>query len=661
MTSSRKRRRRLPLRRFAVIGAGLAVCALALYLFWTLTPARSDPAAARAALAKSQQFLRDHNSTAARSQALEAVRNDPRWGAAHAMLARTMLEHDDGIGAEGELNRAVATGYDPKRIPHLMAHALLLQGDLDRALQTVEQTHADDRLYGLRVRARILTSQGEFGAAREALREALRLAPRDAAIVADIGRFRATAGDLLGAIEASERAVALDPGNTDALVLRGELVRSQYGLVAALPWFEAALKRDPWHHDALIEYAATLGDAGRTVDMLAATRRALQARPGSPQAHYLQAVLAARAGDPDLARRLLARTGGALANLPGAVLLNGALQLEAGADRQAIEALRQLVAMQPMNITARKLLAVGLLRTDAARDALDVLAPVVLRGDADSYALTLVARGLERIGDRENAALFLDRAAYPARLGSTSFSADDSIAVLAAPASANPGDPAAVIPLMRALIDAGKPGQALDRAREMARDNRGVPGAHILVGDMLMLLERPREAAQAFERAAAIRFDEPTMLRLVEAEEAAGDRRAAARAVALFLSQNPGNLAALRLTGHWQIAAQEYQAAIDTLELLRASVGERDAALGAELAMAYAGANELEAAREAAESAYSIAPSNPAAAHAYGWVLYREGDLEGAEELLVKAAKLAPGHPGIREHLARVRAERGAA
>ena len=72
--------------------------------------------------------------------------------------------------------------------------------------------------------------------------------------------------------------------------------------------YEAALQRDPWHHDALIEYAATLGDAGRTRAMLDATRRALQARPASPQAYYLQAVLAARAGSYGLARSLLQRS-----------------------------------------------------------------------------------------------------------------------------------------------------------------------------------------------------------------------------------------------------------------------------------------------------------------------------------------------------------------
>ncbi|WP_204280697.1 hypothetical protein, partial [Serratia marcescens] len=83
----------------------------------------------------------------------------------------------------------------------------------------------------------------------------------------------------------------------------------------------------------------------------------------------------------------------------------------------------------------------ALLRTDRARNAIDMLSPVVARSDADSYALTLAARGFERIGDRDSASHFLDRAAFPATGESTAFSADDSTATLAADAAKRPNDP----------------------------------------------------------------------------------------------------------------------------------------------------------------------------------------------------------------------------
>lgn len=635
----------------------LAAFGVALYAFFVLSPVRQDPAASRASVEKAIVQLRASNATAARQSALDAVRSDPNSADAHLLLARTQLQLGDGIAAEAEIKRANDAGIDPKLTHHLRAHALLLQGEPEKAIAEVEKTDPKFRNYGLRIRARAMTQLGNLAAARDSLDEAIRIAPRDVDVWTDVGRFRFTAGDMSGAIAASQRAVELDGGNVDALVLRGELVRAQYGLVAALPWFERALARDPYNHDGLIEYAATLGDAGRNVEMLAATRRALEARPGSAQAFYLQAVLAARAGNYDLARMLVEKTGGTIDSLPGMLLLGGTLDLQEGDNAQALVKLQQLVGMQPMNITARKLLAIALLRSDAARNALDVLRPVALRGDADSYSLTLVARGFERIGDRATAARFLDRAAFPLRNGSEPFSADESLLILGAPAQERPNDPTAVVPLIRALVESGNVSGGLARAQQMVRDNPGVPGAYILVGDILMVQRRAAEAAAAYKQAADLRFDEPTMLRLIEALEASGRRGDASNALALFLSQNPMSVAALRMSAHWQLASGDFDAAIDTLEGLHARIGDGDAALNADLAIAYAGAGEAAKAVEFGEAAYALAPGNPATADAYGWALYQNGDDKGALELLQKAVILAPRHSGLRWHLAQIYAE----
>ncbi|WP_294091725.1 tetratricopeptide repeat protein [Sphingomonas sp.] len=652
MTSSRKRARAPMLRRALVVGAALAAFAAAIVAWFTLAPTRLDPASARDAVQRSLALYQANNANGAKVQALNAVRFDPNSADAHIALAQAELALDDGIGAEGEIQRAVDAGYNPKFAPHLRAHALLLQGEAEKALAESERTDPKFRVYGLRVRGKAFTALGNYAAAMENLDEAARLAPNDAEVWTDIGRFRFTAGDLLGAAEASEKAVKLAPGNVEALVLRGELVRSQYGLVAALPWFERALERDNFHHHALIEYAATLGDSGRTVDALAACRRALESRPGSPQALYLEAVIAARAGKFDLARTIMDKTGGAIDGLPGALLLGGTLDIQNGEYEQALAKLRELVAQQPMNITARKLLAVALLRTDSARNAIDTLRPVVARPDADSYALTLVARGFERIGDRVEAARYLDRAAYPATGDATSFSSDDSTPVLAADAAQRPGDPGAMVPLIRALLSDGNKAGALAKAQDIVSKNQGAPAAHILLGDTLMLAGRPADAATAYSRAGDLRFDEPTMLRLIEALDAAGRRADAANALALFLTQNPTNLAALRLSAHWQLMGGEYDAAIDSLEDLRSRIGDGDAALNAELAAAYTGTGEFGTALEFGEAAYGLAPSNPAVADAYGWAMFRNGDTNGAIELLQKAVAIAPRHAGLRWHLA---------
>lgn len=639
------------------IGAVAALASAGLLAVAATAPGAADPATARTALVQSARLLKAGNYSAARYQAEAAIKADPDWGLAHAMLARSYLALGDGVAAEGELGRARDAGFDPARAHQLYAHAWLLQGDAARALDEAARAGPRYAGYAIRVGARALAAQGDVAGAQGALGALLADTPGDSFALSDLARIKYRAGDMAGAIGAARHAIDLDPNNVEALTLRGELVRSQYGLVAALPWFETALAHDAYYHPALIEYAGTLGDVGRYGDMLAATRKALAARPGSPQALYLQAVLAARAGNDDLARSLLARTGGRLGVTPGVLLLSGSLAYRAGAYQQAIENWRGLVGQQPTNIAARRLLGAALLRSGDPRGSLDVLRPVALRPDADSYTLALVGRAFEQSGERDWAARYLDRSAIPVVAGSTPFGTDNGLPALSEAAATQPHEPVAQLGLIRGLIDAGDTPAALARAQALAKRMPGAPAAHIAVGDTLMAMDRYGDAADAYRRAADIRFDEPTMLRAVDALDHADRREEAANVLALFLSQNPQNIAAQRLSAHWQIASGDWDAAIETLEGLRQRIGNRDAALLSELSYAYTGDGEADTGLVYGKAAYALAPMNPAASDAYGWALYQQGRSEPALQLLEKAASIAPDHAVLRWHLGQAYAD----
>ncbi|MES1996448.1 MAG: tetratricopeptide repeat protein [Pseudomonadota bacterium] len=639
------------------IGTLAAITSAALIAVAATGPAHADAATARTELALSVRLLKAGNYSAARSHAQAAIKADPSWGLAHAMLARSFLAIGDGVAAEGELGRARDAGFDPARAHQLYAHAWLLQGDANRALTEAAKAGAPYSGYAIRIGARALAAQGDVAGAQAALSTLLADAPKDSFAWSDLGRIKYQAGDIAGAIESAQRAVDLDADNVEAITLRGELVRGQYGLIAALPWFENALGHDAYYHPALIEYAATLGDVGRYTDMLAATRKALAARPGSPQALYLQAVLAARAGKDDLARTLLARTGGQLNAMPGARLLSGTLAYKAGAYQQAIDDWRVLVGQQPTNITARRLLGAALLRSGDPQGALDVLRPVALRADADSYTLALVARAFEQTGERDWAAKYLDRSALPSAVGSAPFGIDDGLSALNDAASAAPAEPVAQLTLIRGLIEAGDTAAALAKAQALVRLTPGAPPAYLALGDTLMAVNRYGDAADAYRHAADLRFDEPTLLRVVDALDHANRHAEAGKVLALFASQNPQNIAARRLIGHWQIAAQDWDAAIDTLEELRGRIGDRDTALLAELSYAYTGAGDADTGTIYGKAAYALAPMNPAASDAYGWALYQQGKSEPALQLLEKAASIAPGRADLRWHLGQAYAD----
>ncbi len=639
------------------LGGIAALTSAALMAAAVTAPAHADAALARTELAEAVATLKQGNYSAARNHAQAAIKADPRWGTAHAMLARAFLAIGDGVAAEGELGRAKDVGFDPARTHQLYAHAFLLQGDPKRALEEARKASPRYAGYAIRVGARALAAQGDNADAQAALAALLADAPNDSFALSDLARIKYQAGDLAGAIGAAQHAIDLDANNIEALTLRGELVRTQFGLVAALPWFESALKHDAYYYPALIDYAGTLGDVGRYTDMLDATRKALATRPGAPQALYLQAVLAARAGNDDVARDILTRTDGQLGGLPGALLLSGTLAYKAGAYQQAIDTWRGLVGEQPTNIVARRLLGAALLRSGDPRGALAVLRPVALRSDADSYTLSLVARAFEQSGERDWAAKYLDRSAMPLAIGSAPFGTDDPLTNLSAVAASAPDEPVAQLGLIRGLIDAGDTAAALAKAQGLVKLTPGAPNAWLALGDTLMSVNRYGDAADAYHHAVDIRFDEPTMLRTVDALDRAGRRPEAANVLALFLSQNPQNIAGQRLTAHWQIASGNWDAAIDTLENLRQRIGDRDAALLAELCYAYTGDDDPDAGVVFGKAAYALAPMNPAAADAYGWALYQQGKSEPALQLLEKAASIAPGSSTLRWHLGQAYAD----
>lgn len=640
------------LKRSALVLAGLLIAAAALAVVrWASAP---DPADAFVASARA---LRAGDYSTARAQAQVAVQARPGWGAAQAMLARAAIGLGDGPSAEGAAERARANGYPAARLHHLLARAHWLSGDPEAALDEVRRTPARYRAYATRVAARVAADEGDAGKAEGLLVGVLARSPRLSAAWCDLGRIRYAAGNLAGAWDAAGRAVAFDRGDPQTLTLAGELVRTRYGLAAALPWFDAALSRDEAYPAALIEQAATLGEMGRYTEMLGSARQALAARPGDPQALYLLAVMAARAGRYDLARVMLSRGNGGMDAMPGALLLQGALDYAQDRPQQAIGAWSELVAQQPFNVAARRLLGAAQWRAGDARGALATLRPIALRADADSYALGVVARAFEATGQRAWAARFLDRAAAPGAGGAAPFGNDDALPVLELAMLSAPGDPAKVVEYVRGLVEAGRADDALARALDLARAAPGAPAAQLLAGDVLTTMRRPAEALTAYRGAANLSFSTPTLLRLIEAAGASGRPEIATRALELYLAQNPSSPAAERLAANLQTGSRDWNGALRTLDGLRLAVGARDAMLLAALARAEAEGGDAKRGVRFGRSAYGLAPMNAAVCDAYGWALYQSGDVPGALQLATKAVALAPRDPVARWHQGQLFAE----
>lgn len=577
--------------------------------------------------------------------------------AAPTLLDRAIadLARGDGTAAEQDIINARRAGVADAATHHLLAHAYLLQGDAARALREADAAGipAPFALYAAKIRIKADLARGDVTAAGSEINAALATHPNDDVLWTELTRARAFVGDLGGAMATAQRATQLNPRSAEALLLVASLTRDQQGLGAAVPLFNQALQIDPHNVPALLERAATLGELGQAHAMLDDTRRALAIQPNNAQAFYLQAVLAARAGNYDLARALLYKCTPALDHLPGQMLLRGIVDAQLGDTEQAISQLRLLLDVRPNNFTVRRLLGHLFSIDNDPEAAIDVLKPLADRPDADSYALLTIARAYEDTDNRAAAAPYLDRAAIPAAGQATPFEPDIPLNLLARNDSAAPTSAENTVPFIQGLILAGNTAFAVDRAQALATLNPGVPLAHVILGDAQLAKGDMPAAIAAYQRAVALAPTEPTLLRLINAYQRAHDNPHAIGALQLYLKTNPNNIEALRLLASLDIAETQWRAAIVVLERLRARLGNHDAQLLNELAICWSNAGDAPRALVYARAAYALQPANPILAQSYGWQMFQSGTQQAdGIALLEKAVNMAPDHPALRLELA---------
>lgn len=577
-----------------------------------------------------------------RSALQDAIADDPQSIARRVELARVAIALGDGVGAEAAVKAALGAGAKEAALRPLLARAYAMQGDGARALQTIDGGPIIPEMIGEAawVAGDVHLGNGDLAAARDAYDRAVQELPRNAALWVSVARFRDANADTRGARDAADYAIELDKANSPALAFKANLVRTEEGLPASLGWYDKALAADPDNADALIEQAATLGDLGRYRDMLTALRHAATIVPRNPRIHYLQAVLAARAGNYRLARSLLQRTRGELDEQPSFMLLSAVVELELGGEAVAATWADRLIAEQPDNFTAHRILAAADWAGGDADGASEALAPIVSRPDADSWSLLLAARVAAELGRRVESADYLGRAATLARGEATPFAADNDYGLLTMAADAEPLNPAAAIPAISADLSSGNSARAIVRATRIRDANRGVADAHILLGDAALAGGRFDLAIQSYRAARALDAGERTTLRLANALFRAGDIAGSGAAILALRDSQPSSVAAERLAGHLAMDIEHWDDAIAHFDRVRSRIGDRDVVVLRELARAWAAKGDDARALRLIDRAYRLQPLNAAIMEFYAGLLARRGNQQAATDLRDKAAQI---------------------
>ncbi len=599
---------------------------------------------ARAAVDRALTFERAGDYRSARVEALNAVRADPDWATAHILKARVAITLGDAIAAREAVEAAREAGADPDSVRALAAHAAILLGDPEAALELLSAGAVNDQRkgYAARLRAMAYMALDDFDSARTALEEAVAIGPHDAATWTQISRFRLANADPIGAGEAIDRAIALDPKSIAASRLKAVLMRDRYGLLASLPWFERSLAIAPADIDALVNYAATLGDAGRYKDMLVVLRRANALAPRDPRPLFLQGVMAARAGRYALARTLLEATRGQLDNQASYMLVRAIVENSLGAHSTASNWATRLLIRQPGNEHARRLLVDASLAAGATATAGNTAFPMVRGRPADSWTLLAAAEAYAVDGHDGQPTDLLDQAArFPGVTGA-----------IALAEQSGGGDAATALPTIRRALEVGDVVGAENSALALVSAAPGVADAWIIHGDVAMAAGRVGDAIADYREALSIRVNEAATLRLVDALMRGGDRKAAIDTLTGFLAVSPRAIDANRVAASFYLDARDWDNGIATLEALRARIGNRDAVILSQLGRAYLGKGDDERALELLRAAYELQPANAGVASLFSLALSRTGgSKKSARDLAEKAVTLQPADKTYRERL----------
>ncbi|MCT2400049.1 tetratricopeptide repeat protein [Novosphingobium mangrovi (ex Huang et al. 2023)] len=543
--------------------------------------------------------------------------------------ARAALARGDGIDGEMKLRVALDNGASRRDVAAWMGRAYLEQDNRDKAREWLAPGNFSPAgaADGWRALGLLERLDGDLEASTRAYGKALEITPNDASLWVEVGRMRYVGGEHRLAIEAAKHALSLDPGNVRALEFRGQMVRDRYGLLAAVPWFEQALLQDPRDVSVLLEYAATLGDLGRASEALTVTRRVLELAPGNARAYYLQAVIAARAGNYDLARGLLMRTKGELDWQPGVQMLHGVVEIAKGNPSAAAEALEAVLRAKPDSMRARELLARAIYLAGQYRYATLRFAGDIAREDASPYLLTVVARSYEVLGERQKAGELLDRAARTPRP-----------ALHVVPGQGRIGE----------MLAHGQAGAAQAVAESDVREDPGFYDNQALAGDVQLALGHPVAAQEHYAAAAEIRMPASLFRRRFEAYVMAGDLKGGKDLVEGYLRQNPTSRPALRAAARLAIGTGDMPRASAILTWLRDTGDARDVQLLCDLAMVQAGEGDIEGARGSALAAYRLQRASPLATQALGYSYAMLGDrAEAARALLDKAEAMVGSTPLI--------------
>jgi putative PEP-CTERM system TPR-repeat lipoprotein len=597
------------------------------------------------------------------------LRDEPANLPAVLLLAEVAAAGGNPELAERNYRRAVELGADPAGFWQPWVDQLIVLGRFDDALARLDATPvaAADRPAALLRRGRALRGLGRASDAEAVFREAAGLAPGLAAAQVELAGLLLTAGREPEAVTAVEAALAADPKDPDALLLQAGRLLAGPEPATAAPVLEAALaaateRRYGPGRAAALGYLAELDLAAGRTEAAAARVEDLRKQVGpAPIVRYLRARVALDQGDVKKSREQLQEALAADKTYLPARRLLGAIQVLENQFELAEMNLKPVVAANPDDFFARRLLATVLLARNRPAEALPLLDNLAVADDeARETLLAMMGQASLQVGDAGKAIDYVRQGSqqFP---GNPLFELGLAMTLLAEGRTDEAeqvirrvrGDEAEVTRAAFeaiALMQRGQPTEAVAAARSVAGRYPDAAWSQNLLGSVLLAAGEFADARVALLKAVTLDPDDSAALsNLARVEQLLNNTEAAIDAWRRILTADPANFEAGAWLARLEIERGNVPEALKILEPFRGRSSRAQLLVGAILL----DRGEIERGRALGEQALAAEPDNPEALNLVGLAGLAGGQPKEAATSFRRAVELQPTRPIYRVNLAR--------
>lgn len=488
--------------------------AVACALFLTACGKSDD---SRIAAAKASLAAKD--TKAAVIELKSVLQKSPQSAEARYLLGKTLLEGGDPVAGGLELQKAADLKYNIALVLPALARAQLEQGQYKKVIELYAKYELPDPAAQADLKTTVSAAHAVMGdreKAKQAVDDALRLAPKHAPALMMLARLAADRKDYAAAQSTLDELIGREPGNYEALVLKGDVaLAASNDKDAAIQAYRKALEAKPNlvpAHKGIVDLLLMGKDTAAVTAQVEAMKKVL---PNHPQTLYYEGILAYLGKDYKTAKQLSAKLLQSMPNNPLMLQLAGITEFQLRNLQQAETLLMAALGPAPGLRLARVTLAQTQIRSGQAARALTTLQPLLEQPSPGTDVLALAAEAHLQNGDAKKSdemyALALKQQPDDPRLKTARAvsqvrqgKGEAAVGELEALAAADVKNTTADMALISAYLRKGQFDQALKAVDGLEKKQPDKAQAANLRGRILIMKKDLAGARASFERALTI-------------------------------------------------------------------------------------------------------------------------------------------------------------